>query len=367
MKQESRKHINWIDIARTIAILCVVLNHAVEESFSLQTAGNSLNGMSHISQLFVYTVFTLGRVGVPIFLMISGYLLIDRNWNEQSCISFWKKNWLRLLICTQVWWFIYEVFVYFYLNEEYTIWYILQEHLFIRKISLSHVWYMTVILGVYILIPFVGMAFEKIGTKLLAVPLIFYTVYIYAFPVINVVLTALGKDKIIVWLSYGYSGGEFGLYLIWGYLIKKNFFARIKSRYLLMISALSFILTVGLQMWSLSKGIHYSLWYDNGLLLVSCVTLMIFLARIQDLPVKLQKTFSEVAKCSFGIYLIHELALLPIVKLFINSGLTKQFGVANDNAYNSVICTTFSFVCSFVISLIIAAIMRRVPKLKALI
>lgn len=104
---KDKEHIKWIDIARTFAIVCVVLNHAIDSCYN--TSGNILKENSFASGIVAYSGLTIGRIGVPIFLMISGYLLLSRDWNQDNCIKFWKKNWLRLFICTEIWWVIYAV------------------------------------------------------------------------------------------------------------------------------------------------------------------------------------------------------------------------------------------------------------------
>ena len=78
-QQISRQRFVGIDVLRTFAILCVVLNHCTENIYALTLEG--LGGLSHISRVFGLSGFTLGRVGVPCFLAISGYLLMDRDYS----------------------------------------------------------------------------------------------------------------------------------------------------------------------------------------------------------------------------------------------------------------------------------------------
>ena len=69
----------WIDLLRCIAILCVVLCHATEAVYDFD-----LESMTPIRPTVVlaFTLFTIGRTGVPIFLMVTGYLLLDRSYDE---------------------------------------------------------------------------------------------------------------------------------------------------------------------------------------------------------------------------------------------------------------------------------------------
>ncbi len=77
-----RNRIEWLDFARMIAIILVVLCHAVENVYALKL--DYISSISVQSKIFVFTAFTLGRIGVPFFLMISGYLLLDRAYDTQK-------------------------------------------------------------------------------------------------------------------------------------------------------------------------------------------------------------------------------------------------------------------------------------------
>lgn len=309
MKLEKR-HIAWIDIARTFAILCVLLNHAVDESWAWKLS--VINSYKMVSRVFAYSAYTFGRIGVPVFLMISGYLLLDRDWNHETCIKFWKNNWFKLFICTEVWWIIYEVYLNVYYKVPYDIWEIVQHLTFLKMIPLPHVWYMTKILGIYILIPFVGVALKHFDAKIIKFPLLLFGFYVFLCPVISTILTIIGKENIAVQFSEGYCGGEFGMYVIFGYLIKKDLFKDIKTVWLWIVAIISFVVTVFIQMLALEKDIVLNIWYDNGGLLLCSVCLMIIISRTNKIPEQIMLVIKSLSKYSFGIYLTHELILQPM-------------------------------------------------------
>lgn len=94
------RRIVGLDYARAVAILLVLLVHATENLFVMDAV--HLNAMSVQSRIFAIICFTLGRLGVPLFLFLSGYLLLDRSYTESSIHKFWKKNWLGMLVTTEV-------------------------------------------------------------------------------------------------------------------------------------------------------------------------------------------------------------------------------------------------------------------------
>jgi peptidoglycan/LPS O-acetylase OafA/YrhL len=94
------KRIEWIDFARMLAFFGAVLCHATEGIYKLNI--KYMGTVSLQSKVFAFSAFTIGRPGVALFLMITGYLLLDRECDFETIKKFWKNNWLRLLICTWI-------------------------------------------------------------------------------------------------------------------------------------------------------------------------------------------------------------------------------------------------------------------------
>lgn len=218
MEQGSR--IEWADFVRAFAILLVVLCHSTEEIFKFNL--NYISSISVHSKIFAFTAFTLGRVGVPLFLMLSGYFLLDRSYNAERTKFFWKNNWLHLLICTEIWFVIYEVFLVVYTNQALELNTILKDLLFIHKVNMSHVWYMPMILGMYVLFPFVSNILRQYELKDLTFPLLFFALFSFGYPFINVINNSLDDTALSLQISLGFSGGAYGIYFISGYISKKG-------------------------------------------------------------------------------------------------------------------------------------------------
>ncbi len=90
-KTENTKHLPWIDLLRIVSISLVVLCHATEEGI-YNLSLSSVLSMQSACRIFPFTCFTLGRLGVPLFLLISGYLFLDREYNVLTTKRFWKKT-----------------------------------------------------------------------------------------------------------------------------------------------------------------------------------------------------------------------------------------------------------------------------------
>ena len=66
-----------------------------------------------VSTLFKTVVYVFSRIGVPLFLMISGALLFNKEINNAEDIKkFYKHNLLSLLITSEIWMFIMYWVIY---------------------------------------------------------------------------------------------------------------------------------------------------------------------------------------------------------------------------------------------------------------
>ena len=293
----------WLDMLRMIAILSVVLCHCVEGVYSFDV--NSIQSLGVVNRIFAVSMYTLGRVGgVPLFLMLTGYLMLDRDYDTQGCIYFWKKNWLQLLICTEVWIVLYEVFLLAWQGQPIPIGYLVRAMLFLEPSSMYHMWYMPMLLGFYALIPLVASGLQKVDKRILVFPFLLFAAYGFGVPFYNAVTTILGKAPAVNQFSLGFSGGVYGLYLVSGYLVKKHFFEKIKTTVVVTVAIGAFLGAVAFQNYTCSKGISVGIWYDSPFVLVCAVAGFELISRYRK---KIgENPFMElVSRYAFAIFLMH--------------------------------------------------------------
>ena len=342
------QRIKWIDYCRAIAIMMVVMCHAVENVYDISIKG--LEGVSFLSQIFAFTAFAFGRLGVPLFLMLTGYLLLDREYNTEKVSFFWKKRWLNLLISTLVWFLIYDLFIIFYLKQPMSITDFFGNFIFMKPVRMPHVWFMSVILALYILIPFVAIALQKFNTKILAFPVVIFTVFCFLMPTINQILEIFKLNTaFIINFSEGFSGGIYGLYVIFGYLLKKGLLKNINSALLTVSFILFFALSAIFQIWAYHNGTVYKLWYNNILLLAASVLLFELLSRMKISGES--SIVTAISKYSFAVYLIHHIIIWTVLPII---------WVLEFNNPLKVICL---YLISFVASLMLALLISFIPKI----
>lgn len=318
VKKET-KRIVWIDIVRGMAILFVVLCHVSETLFFYSDIDITSAGAAQ--QVVAFLSFTTGRLGVPLFLFISGYLLLSRGYDDEKSIRFWKHNLFSLLILTEVWIVIYHIFRIVFFKEDFSLNLLLGNMLFLSPVNMPHMWYLPMLLGLYVSLPLVSMALHKIQIKTLIFPVAVVALYSFGIPTLNVFLDEAEKSTMSNQLSLPFGGGVYGTYLIIGYLFwrQKN---RKFSRSVLGVAAGAFlIVTVAVQIILLNRGYQYKVWYDFALLAVISVLLF---GTLQNLNVGERGAcfWKRLSTDSFGIYLVHKPVHYVVLRYFPMDGLS---------------------------------------------
>ena len=304
----------WLDVARALAIVLVIICHATERVYPLDL--ESMSQVGAASQIFAFVLFTLGRLGVPLFLFISGYLLLDREYDADGCRMFYRTKFVPLLICTEVWILLYDAFIVLVRGIALEPMTVVCDMLFLGlgpashfAVDMPHFWYMPMILGLYLFIPLVARALRKLPLSLVGGLLGLVALYEFALPVANVVLAALGMDTVSTQLGLGFDGGIYGMYLVAGWIVKRRGLSRVPA-VIMLLAAVAFIAgAVALQLWSYGQGSAYNVWYNNGLLALGGFALFVCLSHLKSVPG--EGVVGSIARYSFGIYLIH----MPVVIL----------------------------------------------------
>ncbi len=299
----------WLDYARIFAILCVICCHAVETYYGPVVSGKER--IDFVPWIVENTLFTIGRLGVPVFLAISGTLLLNR---EKDVFPFYKKSVLPLLITTEIWTIINYFFACaVYEDVSFVGIDFLRQLLFLDDSPLSHMWYMPMIIGIYIFVPFLSKIFHQFEEmRCYAAPLLLVLFGSVIVPTLTVFLNedVSGIPRIALKINTSFGGGAYGLYFILGYFIgRKGLLRKIKTAYLILIMTFCmFIDTVG--QYYIYQHQYYAyddlLWYTSAPILVTGLGLFELFHRLKEyLQNRYFPAVSMLARCTFGIYLLH--------------------------------------------------------------
>lgn len=310
----SKTRVEWIDFVRAIAILTVLYIHATDGIFIISS--DSVMNFGLYSRAFQFASLFIGRIGVPFFLMITGYLLLDRTYDDERVRNFWNKNCKGLIIVTIIWAVIYAVSLQFVTVGSSHVNYAEAGSLFF-----SHMWYMPMIIGMYLSIPFVSNALKHFSPRTIYQAAIVFTLLAFILPFITTVLDMQGIHNVTIQYCLGFSGGVYGIYIILGYLIKKDLFKKYSTKKIGLLAIVSFIICFVFQYYAFIRGYDFFLWYEFPFILTGSFALFELCSRMNK--VKAYPFINFLSKYSFAVFLVHNLFRLPLLPVVVQLPLTE--------------------------------------------
>ena len=163
------------DVLRVIAMIMVIIIH-VSNVYT-----RSYNFIDTNSYLVSLIFNTISRVSVPIFFMISGALLLDRNFNFKK----YKKRILKIILLIVVWDILYLIWEYFFLGVSYNKLYKL-----LLEPYRAHLWFLYTIVILYVIQPLLKYILDRINKPIKIVLffawLILSTISMYNVTIANI-------------------------------------------------------------------------------------------------------------------------------------------------------------------------------------
>ncbi|MFI3294881.1 MAG: acyltransferase [Rikenellaceae bacterium] len=373
MNHTSQHSITWIAVLRIIACLLVVMAHCCDPFVS----GDSVEGFN-AGALWG----TICRPSVPLFIMLSGALLLPTN---LSVGQFYKRRLKRLIIPFVFWSILSPWMFYFFtgavdtvnptvLAENHTLLATIQaSYMWIINFSYSTVpyWYIYMMIGVYLLIPLIS-AWIKQATKgelKIVLGIWFFTTII---PYLQIVAPLIGyagnygsmglfgECSWNLFTTFHYMGGFIGYAILAFYLIKYP-----------LNWSLSKSVVVGAVMWIVGflitlYGFHYTrdnypenfnmleiIWSFTSLN-VALMTIPFFFV-VQKINFTARGWISRLSESTYGIFLIHFIVVHIVFEL-----------VFQNLVFSPVWQILVIAIISFVLTTLVTYIIRLVPQLRKL-
>lgn len=344
-----KNRIQWLDFARTIAILLVVLTHATETIYNNELY-NAGGGADLIDIIIASTSFVMGRMGVPLFLFISGFLLLGRSFDGLKDIFYFYKNHLLPLFFTNlIWVVIYNIFNLLFFNVPFpNISILIQEFLALRIVpKMWHMWFITCIFGMYLLLPVLAIMIKKLPKYLVNACVIIALILFFGIPTMNTFFKALGGYAFSTIEQIYWFAPWFCVYPVIGKLCSKKI--------CMMAFPICLFATVSTQLYLLlSSG--QLLWYNNILVFTTSLVFFRNFASIsRDCIYRVEKVTQFISRRAFAIFYVH-MILRHIMTDFI---LTI-------NSYRSVLLIGFTLLC-FALSIIIIFMLEKIEVLRRIL
>ncbi len=288
------------DMIRIYACLAVVMIHVsaiyvkMDESSTYFLVGNIFNSIS--------------RCGVPLFLMLSGSLMLNEN--KTKTIKQMVQISLEMGVILLFWSTIYAIVYKLVLTKmKVTLVSLMKTILFAHY----HMWYLYVIIGLYLITPILRLFVKKENKSTITYLLGLSILFTFVLPLINhefqkvvesISLVRLGKK-----IHFEMIGTYLTYYILGYYLTNFDLKANIKKLiYLLGSSSLIYTIV----MTQINK--NYDFYYDNSLITILLTSVMIFifiyeLFKNKTFTPKVEKIIIILSQLTFSVYLIHVLVL----------------------------------------------------------
>ena len=141
-----------LDIIKTVAIITVLMTH-ISASFVI------LFPVSSPEFIWGNIIDSLSRIGVPLFVMVSGALFLDED-KPFDAKSFFRKHLLKMVVLLVIWSIVYGIFYSMVSGVS------ILDYIFNFAGTLyPHIWYMYMIIGLYLITPVLRLFVKRENSK----------------------------------------------------------------------------------------------------------------------------------------------------------------------------------------------------------
>lgn len=338
--------IAWITNLRVLATFAVIVLHTGVPLLS------QYNRLSLSDCMAGYTYNAITRFAVPVFLMITGALLLGR---EYESTDFLKKRMSRLVPAFLFWSLVYIIYqwhegaTYFNSDIRGNIEQILRR---LKSGTFYHLWYVYMLIGLYLIIPIISKFVRNASEKEL--------LYFLAIWLITIILSEPYFNRLNGTIELRYFSGYIGYLVLGYYLANKQF----KAHGLIAFATFLFIcftmvITLGTYYLMVTTKELSTVFYEPlGLCALILSASAFFIAKniVVRLSFRITIIFENVSKYTLGIYFIHALIL--------NVLAVNNITYAIFNPWLSI--PVIALLC-FVISWMLIYVMSKLPVLKYLV
>jgi len=338
-----KEKIFWIDFTRIVAAFSVVFLHSawffiIKKSLPL------------LSWDVANVYSSSARMCVPVFFMISGYLLLKK---DEPIIYFYKKRMFKILFPFVFWSCVYLLWKDHKGIQDFTFFSIIT---IIGKPAYMHLWFMYPLIGLYLIAPLLGKFVKDAENKHL---LCFIIIWFINVAIIATLRNIYGfRIAIPIEMASGYAG-----YFILGLFIGRTEVSIKRAGtafavYVAFVAATAF-LTHYYTIKTASLFRHFYDWRSPTVIISSAAAFLCIkwagtqLAQSKSSFIK--RIVIAGSSCTFGIYLLHFL-VLEIIHNHFKSNLD---GCLEIGVYIPVLT-----IAGFLLTLIIVMVLKQIPILR---
>jgi surface polysaccharide O-acyltransferase-like enzyme len=349
-----------VDLIRTIAIIGVILLHVSGRWIITPQEINQLTPLEFSTWAAVDIYQSLAALGVPLFIMLTGALLLQPGKNESLSV-FFKKRWIRIGLPFLFWCVVYFAWDFLVMKIPFTAEVII---LGILNGPYTQFWYLYVLAGLYLLTPILRIFITHADKKIIKYFVILWVIGVSLLPFFGLfTIYTLSSN---VFTITGYVG-----FFVLGTYLTSIHIPRRSTLWTLMVSgiALTAIGTYALAATVGGTEMYFFQQYFSLTIILTSVSLFLLLLTIKPKPNAIQKE-PRPSKVNILIKAISQntLAIFFIHVMIIEAIQLGFFGFTiNRDTLNPVIEAPLLTLIVLFVSLAIILILKRIPYLNKLI
>jgi surface polysaccharide O-acyltransferase-like enzyme len=342
-------HYYWIDLIRVVAVFQIVLIHL---SYVIFFKEDILSANWRAANFYD----SLSRMGVPLFFMVSGYLLLGK---REPITDFFRKRFFKVGIPTLFWSIAYLLWsVKAYTDgsmRPLNVILSMLKAIYEGNVEI-HLWFLYILIGIYLVVPLLRVFVAAASRRDL---IYFVIMWFVATSLFELAQRVVGSPTaLVIPVVTGYIG-----YFMLGYLLADVQPER-RGRYLSVLGCIIAIAITyfGTLLLSARAGPIDAFLYSYFSLATVLASICGFLL-LKDLgtnPGRLAKIFRMVSATSFGIFLIHIFVVELLRKGVLGFRLYSWIGPA-------VYMIPLTGLVVFVLSFVIVFLAQKIPFLKMLV
>ena len=339
-----KKRFISLDWLRFLACVLVILQHVTEFYYVAPDFTPARTDNTFLVGIFN----SLSRTSVPLFVIISGFLLLPM---KQSTSDFFKRRFTRILYPFLIWSVVYSI--YFALKNDISLLQWIQNVLQIPICyEAEHLWYIYMLIGLYVLVPVLSPWLRVVSRRELECYLgiwLFTTI----LPYIRLLFPTIGADVFFnPSPTFYYFSGFVGYFLLGHYFRKYETLSSIKS---VLAIVVGWVMTSSIFIYQLYncetiEQLELGWGFCTFNVVLMCMGVFSLMLKIRDTANGVISRFvSSVSVLSYGIYLVHVLWLRLYMSLFMPM-------------FDSVISVALIVVpCTFISSYLTIWILKHIP------
>lgn len=347
MSGTTKQHIYGFSYIRSLACIAIIILHTVYSAVLL--FGSDIDAQTNITSMAVVDSMMWA---VPCFIMVTGALLLETE-RKITYKKLFGKYILRIFAALVIFGMVFRVFDIIMDKEPVNVAAFLKGlYEIFTGTSWSHIWYLYLLIGLYLLLPFYKKVVDNSSAKEIKYLLAVYIIFLSILPMLEIWGINCG--------FYIHVSTIYPFYLFGGYAIYKHIYCPGKAASSVMF-IIGTLLIIGCTVvrWIYDIPSMEILWgYASLFVIMQAVGFFALLKDVKHTGFRAVKwLLLKLDECSFGVYLIHMIFVRLILR-YIGFNPYENGGIL---AFVAVIAGIL------VISYAITWILKRIPFLKKIV